>query len=72
MQRAHWMQRSRSSQINSPSGTMLLEVLFLIIIEAALSRTELHGQVLKRHSPPLSQTGQSSGCEVSKNSTVPF
>ena len=48
MQRAHWMQRSRSSQIRSPERDMLGGMGFLIINVAALRGSVRHGQVLER------------------------
>ena len=70
MQRAHWMQRSRSSSTSSLSGIGLGKWRF-----SSTNRDSPGPNAsvwsCSGHSPPRSQTGQSSGWLMSRNSSTP-
>ena len=70
MQRAHWMQRSRSSRTSSLSGIGFGKCRF------SSTKRDSPGPnasvwSCSGHSPPRSHTGQSSGWLMSRNSSTP-
>ena len=69
-QRPHWMQRSRSRYISSPNGRCLKKCFFSSYRKRLLPEPYSMVRFCSGHSPPLSQTGQSNGCDVSRNSMI--
>src|SRR5690606_19925014 len=68
--RAHWMHRSRSSRTWVESGTGLGKVRLVSVKRVSPCPVDI-AWFCSGHSPPLSQTGQSSGRLISRNSMMP-
>ena len=70
VQRAHWMQRSRSSSTRGPISMGLAQCRFSSTKRLSPGPCDIAWS-WRGHSPPLSQTGQSRGWLRSRNSSTP-